>query len=317
MEYYSNPSILIDRANCFARVRDYFAKKNVLEVDCPSLVRCPPIDNNIDVMEVFYSESEMGYLHTSPEYAMKRLISYGMKDIYHIGHVFRKGDLGSKHSPEFTMIEWYRIGVDYRSFILETCDLIHLFLGELPISFLSYREAFRKFAGIDPFTATKERCIQEIQKRKIDASFSLEEEELDTLLHLLLSHTIEDHLGQEELTVLFEFPSSQASLARTFTKEGAKVAERFEIYFQGVELANGFHELADGEELRKRFENENVRRVDSGKKPYPIDEKFLDSLKNLPDSCGVSVGFDRLMMLKHQKTSIHEVIPLSISSAGQ
>ncbi|HSW72265.1 MAG TPA: EF-P lysine aminoacylase EpmA [Chlamydiales bacterium] len=309
--------MLIDRAKMFAQVRDFFHKRNVLEVDCPSLVQCPPIDTNIDVMEVYYSDHQFGYLHTSPEYAMKRLITYGMKDIYHMGHVFRKGDLGVKHSPEFTMIEWYRLGIEYKNFILETCELIELFIGKLPISFISYRDAFLKYTGIDPFCVTREKCIEEIKKREIEFSFSLEEEELDSLLHLLLSRSVEEHLGKGELTVFYEYPASQAALSRTYVKDGVVVAERFEIYFQGVELANGFHELAESKELRERIEKENGRRQEDGKKPYPIDEKFLDALSNLPDCCGVSVGFDRLMMLRHQKRSIQEVLPLAISSAAQ
>lgn len=313
----SNPLVLIDRAKMMALVRDFFSKRNVLEVDCPSLVQYPPIDTNIDVMEVYYSDHQFGFLHTSPEYAMKRLITYGMKDIYHMGHVFRKGDLGAKHSPEFMMIEWYRLGIDYRNFILETCELIELFLGKMSISFISYREAFLKYLKLDPFHVTKEKLIEEIRKREIQVSFSLEEEEIDSLLHLLLSHSVEENLGQGELTIFYEFPASQAALSRTFVKDGIKVAERFEIYFQGVELANGFHELSESKELRERFEKENGKRIEANKKPYPLDEKFLEALPNLPDCCGVSVGFDRLMMLRHKKRSIHEVLPLSISSAEQ
>lgn len=290
-----------------AAARNYFAKKNVLEVDCPSLLRYPQIDTNIDVMSVSVSEKDAGFLHTSPEYSMKRLIAAGSQDIYQIAHVFRKGELGSLHNPEFTMVEWYRLGVDYLAFIEETCEFIRLFLGDLPSQLLSYEDAFQNYLGIST-SETNENLVACIGKHGIvvpslDASW-----DHDTLLNILLSHIIEPNLGQNDLLVLYDYPKTQAALSRTYLKKGREVAKRFEIYHQGLELANGFHELTSSLELRERFAKENKARTAASKDPYPLDDAFLDALDNLPDCCGVSAGFDRLMMLRHKKKSIKEVL---------
>ncbi len=311
MHYLATPSILQDRASMLCEVRKFFSDRQVLEVDCPALVPFPAIDNNIDVMEVHLSNSEIAYLHTSPEYAMKRLICYGLKDIYQIAHVFRKGEIGSLHSPEFTMIEWYRLGKDYFSFIEETCCMINLFLGKIPCALISYQDAFQKYASLDPFEADQKTLIEKIKTAKISITSDLEIEKRDTLLQLILIHLIEPYFSKELLTILYEFPSSQAALAKTFQKDGHAVAERFEIYFKGVELANGYHELCNAEELKNRFEEENICRIEAGKDPYPLDTHFLQALTSLPDCCGVAVGFDRLMMLKHNRKSIHEILPFS------
>jgi elongation factor P--(R)-beta-lysine ligase len=311
MFYSSSPSILLDRAEMLSSVRNFFRERNVLEVDCPSLVRFPAIDTNIEVMDVSVSDSERGYLHTSPEYAMKRLLTAGLKDIYQIAHVFRKGEIGARHSPEFTMIEWYRLGMTYDALIEETCAIICLFIGRFQARRLSYRDAFIQHVGIDPFTISRKELLARVDNSEIDHALKLENEDNDTLLQLLLTHYIEPKLGMDELTVLYEFPASQAALAKTYMKNGHAVAERYEIYFQSIELCNGYHELSNSQELRSRFQAENDRRSGIGKEPYPLDEPFLEALDRLPDCCGVSVGFDRLMMLRHKKRSIQEILPFA------
>lgn len=298
-----------------ASVRAFFKERNVLEVDVCSLVRCPSLDANIESIEASVCMNASGYLHTSPEFAMKRLLSDGIGDIYYLGHVFRKNDLGRLHNPEFTMAEWYRPNMPFDKFIEETCELIRLFLGPLSIRTLSYRDAFSLYAGIDPFD--KEFDGPQSAKR---LGISLSSDSLDwsrdDWLHLLLSHAVEPHLGNGELTVLTDYPQTQAALSCIVQKDGHPVAERFEIYHKGIELANGYHELTDALEQRKRFKAENCARQNAGKKPYPLDERFLEALeKGLPDCCGVSIGFDRLMLLQLGLHSIHEVLPFSWDSS--
>ncbi len=292
----------------FEEVRAFFKSCDVLEVDCCSLIPCPSLDANIEVISALVTDQEVGYLHTSPEYAMKRLLANGLGDIFYLGHVFRKGEIGRLHNPEFTMIEWYRTSVSYRDFIDETCDLIMQFIGQFPIRLLSYREAFQSFLGIDPFAeydlpATAKRLGIETPKDSV-------EWDRDTWLHLLLSHAIEPNLGRGELSVLCEYPPSQAALARVIEKDGISIAERFEIYFNGIELSNGYHELSDANEQRRRFVEENKNRQAIGKEAYRLDEPFLAALElGLPDCCGVSVGLDRLMLIRHNVKTLREILP--------
>jgi lysyl-tRNA synthetase class 2 len=287
-------------------VRLFFKTRHVLEVDCNALVRYPSLDANIDVIEVELGENKTGYLHTSPEYAMKRLLVDGIGDIYYLGHVFRQGETGPRHSSEFTMVEWYRIGFSFHEMIEETCGLIQLFTGARSIRRLSYQQVFQMYAGFDPF----QDVDLSLQAARLGINFPEKSDwDRDTWLQLIVSHVIEPQLGQNELTVLWGYPPSQAALARLTTENGLPVAERFEIYINGLELANGYHELANAIELRCRFNEENTHRQSQGKQPYPIDESFLAALaKGLPDVCGVSVGFDRLMMLQHNVSAIGKVI---------
>ncbi len=306
-----NLKSLQGRAEFLSKVRTFFAKRFVLEVDVCALVRCPSLDANIESIEAFVSDSASGYLHTSPEFAMKRLLSEGISDIYYLGHVFRKNDLGRLHNPEFTMIEWYRLGMPFGAFIEEACELIRLFLGPLPMRLLSYRDAFLIYAKADPFDPNFNGPKA---ARAIGISLSSDSVEWghDDWLHLLMSHAVEPRLGKDELTVITDYPPSQAALSCIAEKNGFPVAERFEIYHKGIELSNGYHELTDANEQRRRFILENTARESAGKKPYPLDEGFLSALqKGLPDCCGVSVGFDRLLLLHFGLNSIHEVLPFS------
>ncbi len=282
------------------RARKFFFERNILEVDCGALVKRAPIDANIDVISAAVSNTESGYLHTSPEYAMKNLLSLGMGDIFFLGHVFRKGEVGRLHNPEFTMAEWYRIDISFEEMIQETCAFLSLFLGDLPIQKLSYRDAFTKYAGIN------------YSKDSLDSLVPSSNWSRETKLDYILSHKIEPHLGKEEFTILTDYPPSQAALARLIEKQGELVAERFEIYFSGVELANGYHELSDPFELKNRFTLENSARKERGQEPYLLDDAFLNAMeKGIPDCCGVSVGFDRALMLQSKAKRLSEILPFS------
>lgn len=294
----SRALILKDRAQMLATARAFFAERGVLEVDTGALVKCPPNDSNIDCIAV---DQDQGFLHTSPEYAMKRLLAEGLGDIYFLGHVYRKGELGSLHNPEFTMAEWYRLGFSLQQMIEETCEFLALFLGFLPVETIGYKEAFQTFAKVDPGSAT----VQELQ------ALTQSNWPRETCLYYLLTHEIEPKLGRGCLTVLTDFPPPEAALACVVEKNGALVAERYEIYHEGIELCNGYHELSDALELRKRFHLKNEERLAEGKPPYALDEKFLSALHRLPDCCGVALGFDRALMLRHKLRSIKPVLPFA------
>ncbi len=294
-----------------ARARAFFAERNILEVDCGALSRSAPVDAYIDVIEAQVSSSEKGYLHTSPEYAMKRLLASGIGDIYFLGRVYRKEEAGRLHNPEFTMAEWYRIGIPFDQMIQETCEFLFLFLGSLPVRKLSYREAFSSFLGIDYSRAKPGELAALAPRYGIALPEDAAAWTTDVFLHLYLTHVIEPHLGKNELTVLTDYPPYEAALACVVEKNGEQVAERFEIYHQGVELTNGYHELRNPEEQRLRFHEENRERKALGKESYALDEKFLSSLAALPDCCGVSVGIDRALMLRNKRNAIRDVLPFS------
>ncbi|MDP1609138.1 MAG: EF-P lysine aminoacylase EpmA [Chlamydiales bacterium] len=295
------------RAQGLAAARAFFAERKVLEVDCGALRRCPPLDANIDAMTVNVFDAEIGYLHTSPEYAMKKLLTLGSGDIYFLGHVYRKGELGPRHNPEFTMAEWYRLNYQLTDMIDETCQFLSLFTGNLPKRILSYQDAFSSSIHLDPETASTEDLLEAARQCHIDLPLDAISWGKNTLVHLLLTHVIEPQLGRGEMTVLTDYPPHEAALACVVEKKGRLVAERFEIYINGLELANGYHELSVAAELRERFENLNQER----KTPYPLDEQFLSALETglFPPCCGVSVGFDRALMIQYGLSNISEIIP--------
>jgi len=293
-----------------AACRAFFAARGVIEVDCPLVTSAPSVDLHIDLFRVTGASKEVRYLHTSPEYAMKRLLAEGCGDIYQLGHVFRDEELGKRHNPEFTMAEWYRLDLSFEEMIVETADFARLFLGALPLQTLTYRDALIRFASIDPHDASSKQIVQRLVESGEEISPALLQSDRDTLLQLLLTLVVEPHFASLGLLALTHYPASQAALARTCTVDGFVCAERFELYYQGVELANGYHELVDASEQRARFEQANRDRLLAGKEALPIDTLFLQALEQgLPDCCGVAVGFDRLMMLRRKSSSLSEVLP--------
>lgn len=301
-------AILRDRSAMLAAARQFFYSKGVLEVDCPLITQAASVDAHIDLIPTQHS-STTRYLHSSPEYGMKRLLAEGMGDIFQLAHVFRQEEIGCKHNPEFMMAEWYRVGMTFTDMIQETLDFARLFLGQLPSSVISYRQAFLKYAGIDPFASSAAELVDFLKKTTIPLYNGIETESKDNLLNVILALLVEPNLGHDQLVALAYYPATQAALAKTRIFDEGLVAERFEIYYKGIELANGYHELADSNEQRSRLEQANSDRKQLGKAELPIDELFLAALeKGLPECCGVAVGVDRLMMLRHQKKQLADVI---------
>lgn len=305
-------TILKDRAEMLAKARAFFLERKIHEVDCPAMSSSASVDVHIDLIRAYGNSSKTYYLHSSPEYGMKRLLAEGIGDIYQLAHVFRDNEYSMKHNPEFMMAEWYRVNLPFASMIEESIAFVRQFIGDLPYSKISYREAFKKYAGIDYLKASEDDLLHYLDERGINPYQNIEEEGKDALLNIILGVVIEPQLGKDEISVLQYFPVSQAALAQVKKRGEEEVAERFEIFYKGLELANGYHELTNAEEQLERLVITNNTRERLGKDTLPIDDAFIKALeeKGLPDCCGVSIGFDRLMMLRHQKDDIADVIPI-------
>ncbi len=303
------------RAQLIARVREFFAKRDVLEVDTPILSQAGATDPHLHSLAARSlapgDDRLRGFLHTSPEFAMKRLLAAGSGSIYQICKVFRGGESGRRHNPEFTMIEWYRVGFDHHRLMDEVAALVTEALTGFraldEVEKLSYRDAFLRHARIDPHRASAAEFRACAQTRGVTAS-GLAPDDLDGWRDLLLTHFVEPHLGVNRLTFLYDYPAAAAALAR-LRADNPAIAERFELYIDGVELANGFHELADAPEQYRRFEADKNARAQLDLPPVPRDERLLAALAHgLPDCSGVALGFDRLVMLAAGAASIDEVI---------
>lgn len=301
-------SLLYSRADLLAKIRNFFFQRKVLEVDCPALSLTAQIDPHIDVMKVCLANTK-GYLHTSPEYRMKRLLSYGIKDIYQLSHVFRDNEFGRWHNPEFTMLEWYRIGWSLEQIILETLSLLQMALNSLPIKTLTYQAAFIEATGLDCDTCTIKQLFDCLKAYEIQLSDT--DWEKDSLIHLVMNSIVEPNLDPDCLTVITHFPVAQAALAKICLVNQKLVACRFEVYHKNVEIANGYQELTNSQENRLRIEKDHQTRISMGKEPLPIDDKFIQDLEQLPSCCGVALGFDRLLALKHGLTSLKPILPFS------
>lgn len=308
-------NVLIDRARMLSQARAFFDQRQVLEVDCPIISHSASVDAHIDLIQAFYEQKTICFMHSSPEYGMKRLLAQGMGDIYQLSHVFRDGEFGRKHNPEFMMAEWYRVGFTFQQMIDETIDFTRLFLGQLPSTMISYREVFIQYAGFDYCKVSSNEIVAYLDTQEIDYS-GIDTTDKEALLNLVLGVVIEPQLGTDSICALYHYPANQAALAQTKNVDGEAVAERFELYHQGIELANGYHELANAKEQRNRLIEANQERLRLNKPTLPIDEHFLQALQNgIPDCCGVAVGFDRLMLLRHHAQSIADVIPFDWASA--
>jgi len=306
------------RAEILAQIRAFFAVRNVLEVETPIL---SPSTNPAPHLNNFVITTHQPhlYLQTSPEFAMKRLLADDCGDIYQICKAFRADERGKLHSEEFTILEWYRVNFDHHKLMNEVDDLLQATLNTSKAERITYRDLFLQYLKLDPFSST-ETIKKTALLRGLDDNLT---KDRDTWLQLLLTHFIEPHLGQKRPIFVYDFPATQAMLAKISpiiascphpheTEECHNVtawhcAERFEVYFKGVELANGFHELNDAREQRQRFEHELEIRAQLGLPPIPLDEDFLSTLDNLPPCAGVALGVDRLMMLAAKAHSLPEI----------
>ncbi|MDO6442596.1 EF-P lysine aminoacylase EpmA [Marinobacter sp. 2_MG-2023] len=307
---------LKSRAQQSSFVRGFFAQRGVLEVETPILGRCGVTEPNLE--SIFANSSaqglEGGWLQTSPEYHMKRLLAAGAGSIYQISKVFRNGERGSRHNPEFSMLEWYRTGFDDIGLMSEVADLVCGWLDCPRPQITSYRQAMIDGAGIDPFVVTendlRQRCRQWLEPEQLQGLSR------DGCLDLLMSFAVEPSLGTETPVFINQYPASQASLARISSVDGFDIAHRFELYVNGLELCNGYWELTSADEQRARFEADNRLRKVDGKPEMEMDEAFLAAIEQgLPDCAGVALGLDRLLMLKTGTRDIADVLAFPLERA--
>ncbi|MGV6825861.1 MAG: EF-P lysine aminoacylase EpmA [bacterium] len=294
-------------------IRLFFSELDVLEVETPILGQCFGTDPAIEPFRTQFDGPGFPaglslYLQSSPEYAMKRLLASGSGPIYQVCKAFRQGEHGVRHNPEFSMLEWYRPGFDSRALMEETTSLCRRVLKQdLSAEHLEYRDAFLKHVGIDPLEASLE-LVQQCATRLVSGSPPELGDDRDAWLDLLMSHVIEPRLGNNKLTFVCHYPVSQAALARV-NPDDPRTADRFELYYQGIELANGFHELTDSTLQRQRFELENETRSSNGQSQITLDDRLLDALEwGMSDCSGIALGLDRLLMLATGASSIKEVI---------
>ena len=305
------------RAQALQTTREFFRARNVLEVETPAIINSPVSDVNIVSVRLDVPGREFStfFLHTSPEYAMKRLLASGSGDIYQLCRVFRGGERGRQHNPEFTMVEWYRLGFSLEELMGEVAGLVRALLGrELPVEMLSYREAVQRHAGFDPLDADDVTVQRAAQALGFDAQRAREASR-DVLLDLIVGAQVGPALGASALTFVHRYPASQAALARLDATD-PRLALRFELYHQGMELANGYHELTNAAEQRERFNADQQARAARGLPAFSLDRYLLAALDaGLPDCAGVALGFDRVLMLAMNASSIDEVLAFPVERA--
>ena len=311
------------RSRLNAAVRSFFDERGLIEVETPVLSRAGNTDPNIASFSLEFSGRTDGaprtrWLRTSPEYPLKRLLASGFGDCYELGRVFRDGEAGGRHNPEFTMLEWYRIGWDHRQLIHETAALVNTALAlvgtKAELKQVSYHALYREQLGIDPATAS----IEDLRTALGDVVINPASLTRDDWLDLLMTHRLQPSFPADQLLALYDYPASQCALARIRENSvaGVPVAERFELYLGPLELANGYHELADAAEQGARFDRDLQRRAERNDVQAPRDENLLAALSaGFPACAGVALGVDRLMMAMLGTTRIADVLAFDFARA--
>ena len=301
------------RARMLERVRAHFAATGALEVETPVMVRAGVTDVHLESLEVRRADgSRAGFLHTSPEYAMKRLLSAGAPDIYQVCRVFREGERGRRHNPEFTMVEWYRLRVDHHALMDDVERLLRALIEPLrPVRAtrrITYSDAFREALGVDPLDIGTRELHAVLVATGLDVPESITDER-DSLLDLAMATLVAARFPSDAITFMHDFPASQAALAQV----RGPVASRFEAFWGDLELANGFHELGDAAEQSRRFEADRAERARRGQPDRDPDLRFIAGLAaGLPPCAGVALGFDRVVMVATGASRIDEVVAFPV-----
>ncbi len=319
---------LVRRADMVKSVREFFDRRGYVEVDTPALQLSPGMEPHLTAFETALGEPngdrQPVYLHTSPEFAMKKLLAAGMQRIFQLARVFRDGERSPRHHPEFTMLEWYQTGAGWRDIAEEAAEFVRAACGPVvqrgdvscdlsqPWEFLSVQDAFARYAGIDLLATADDPLNPDTDMLCMFADgLGIRTADTDTwedIFFRIYLDRVEPQLGVGAATVLHSYPASLAALAR-LSPEDARVSDRFEIFICGLELANGYGELTDATEQRRRFAVMTAQRIAEGRTPYPVDEDFLAALENgIPDCAGVALGFDRLVMLAAGADRIEDVL---------
>ncbi len=317
----ANFNILKQRALILEKIRSFFTLRNLLEVETPTLSHSGVTDEHLYCFKTHFLSTDISsaiktkqgaplYLQTSPEFHMKRLLSAGSGSIFQIAKAFRNEASGRYHNPEFTLLEWYQIGFNHHKLMDEMDELLQLILNTHQAHRCTYQNAFLTILKVDPLSASIAELKQSAEKLNL-SEVLINEMDKDTILQLLFCCAIEPVIANEKPCFVYNFPATQAALAR-ISPHDSRVAERFEVYYKGIELANGFHELNDAKEQLQRFENDNKKRQQKNIEQMPIDRNFIDSLSHLPDCAGVALGIDRLIMLATGAKHIDSVLSFTI-----
>ena len=319
----NKPEMLKKRSELLRELRAFFYARDVIEVDTPILSHAATPDVHLaslqtQVLRPGYAEGQTYYLHTSPEYPMKRLLCEGSGDIFYLGKVFRDGDESPRHQVEFSMLEWYRLGFDMSQLIDEVIALIQKVIPiYTQVEILSYSDAYQKYAQInDVFQATVEdfkSCLKTYQVAEI---VGLNDSDIDLWQQLVLTEVIEPQLGQNKISVITHFPAKDAALAK-LSSDNPNTAERFEVFINGMELANGYDELADSKIYRARFEESLEQRKSLNLPIVPLDENLLNTLEKqlLPACSGVALGVDRLFMLQQNIHIVNNAVTFATADS--
>jgi lysyl-tRNA synthetase class 2 len=298
--------VLEQRSALLRRLREFFYERGFIEVETPLLA-----SDVIPELHIEPIETQCGsFLQASPELHMKRVLAAGAKAIFQVTRSFRAGERGRLHNPEFTIVEWYRVGDDLQAGMNLLDELVQSLMVVPPAQRSTYAEIFQRAAAICPHTATSAQLAAAVESAGFALPTGMHQADSDEWLNFLLATLVEPELGRKRPEIVYHYPASQASLAKVVaSSSGYDVAERFELYYRGIELANGFHELTDASELRRRFESVNAARLASSSRALPLPEQLLAALNHgLPDCTGCALGFDRLAMLSTGAASIDDVM---------
>lgn len=303
------------RARVLHDVRLFMAERDIMEVDTPALSRYTVTEPNIASFETELDGNDIAkrrklYLQSSPEYYMKRLLAADSGPIYQLGKVYRNNELGRLHSPEFTMLEWYEPGLDHHGLIQVVDQLLRSVCGLADGVSLSYRELFGRYLGIDPHIIAVNELAQTARAHQKSIDLTADESNRSQWLDFVFSELVLPELCGNRAYHIYDFPLCQAMLAKTRDEGSYQVAERFETVINGIELTNGFHELTDPEQQKRRFEQDQAIRHQNGQKVYDIDQRLIEAMQaGLPPCSGVSIGIDRLLMVMTGANELSEVLP--------
>ncbi|MFH1759828.1 MAG: EF-P lysine aminoacylase EpmA [bacterium] len=311
----NNPQTLLQiiklRARLLEKIRAFFLSRNIFETKTPILGNYSNIDPNIEPISVMLGNKKM-FLHTSPEPAMKKLLCRGSGSIFQICEVFRNDERGKLHNPEFTMVEWYCIGMDHHDLMAQVNDLADMVLHCGTVRKMKYACAFEEHAGINPLRASCSEIYARIIKLGLNPDQAIDRTNIDQCLEFLFSAKVSPNLGMEQPVFMYDYPASQCGLAK-LNIDNPCTARRFELFIKGIEICNGYHELTDSEEYMRRFEKINRERMASGKPHLPVDMELINLIgQGLPDCAGVALGFDRLVMLAAGAESLDQVMPINL-----
>ena len=307
------------RAHLLALIRQFFAERNVLEVETPILSQAGNSDANIESFQVQFNGhksagSGLRWMRTSPEFALKRMVAAGVGDCYELGRVFRNGEAGKRHNPEFTMLEWYRVGWNHNQLMDETAELVraamHMVGKKSTVRDISFRQLYQEKFGFDPLTANEGELRGPLAVYGIDPTGLTRDDWLD----LLMTHLIQPSIPANRILMVYDYPASQCALAK-LRPDDVAVAERFEVYVGPSEVANGYHELTDAKEQRERFGLDLARRQKRAQLQAPVDERLLAALPKMPACAGVALGVDRLLMAILGTDRIQDVVAFPFDRA--